>query len=280
MMENMSKEYPDEFIGVAIHNADDMEVLPEDSYPVKIGGFPAATIDRRISVSPSYGVFRKSWLIERESYSPVEINVTAWKDASNPRVINITAGYRFVEPITHEHRMAYMLLANGLKDENWKQTNYFPSKNEEYMEEFKNLPNKVSGLVFNDVLVQHSPLMGVEGSVPVSVEPYTLYTHDYVFNTEGKLSTNGVDLIGRAGDNLTIVAMIIDTETGAILNAAKTKLGDTSVNTLRSSKGDVVSEVYYDLAGRKINSPQDGFVIVMTTYTDGTTVTTKKLVKK
>lgn len=176
--------------------------------------------------------------------------------------------------------MAYMLLANGLKDENWKQTNYFPSKNEEYMEEFKNLPNKVSGLVFNDVLVQHSPLMGVEGSVPVSVEPYTLYTHDYVFNTEGKLSTNGVDLIGRAGDNLTIVAMIIDTETGAILNAAKTKLGDTSVNTLRSSKGDVVSEVYYDLAGRKINSPQDGFVIVMTTYTDGTTVTTKKLVKK
>ena len=54
-MELLRETYGDDFIGVAYHNDDGMEIMYSNRYPNDIMGFPSAFIERTSEVDPLYG---------------------------------------------------------------------------------------------------------------------------------------------------------------------------------------------------------------------------------
>lgn len=277
-METMSHEQPD-FIGVAIHNEDPMEVTKD--FPSPVAGFPSCYIDRAGSAkTPSVNGLRKYWGERVYEYTPVELTVDATSDDPT-RKIEVRATYTFVEAPAHPCRLSYMILANGLTDPTWVQKNYFSNRNEENMEDFYGKPSDLTGLVYNDVLAMFSPFEGEEGSVPApaDIEPYIQMTHDYTFVTEGVKSLEEYDLIGAAKDNLTIVALMTDVETGEVMNAAKVRLGESGVAQNHVANAKVVKELYYDLAGALHLAPQPGMYVKYVFFEDGSRKAEKVVVR-
>lgn len=61
-----------------------------------------------------------------------------------------------------------------------------------------------------------------------------------------------------------------------ILNSNKTpRMGKTGIETIEGSAAEVASEVYYDLAGRRIDNPAAGIYVKVITFTDGRRKSTK-----
>lgn len=278
-METMAEEHPD-FIGIAFHNQDPMAITSD--YPSEIGGFPSCFIDRKGDArNPSLKVLREAWPNNCRKYSPVALEVAASRSESNPTDIVARATALFVEKPEDDCLIAYVLLANGLTDPEWEQTNYFSNKYEADMDWFVEQPRKVKGLVFNDVAAMCSPYNGVEGSLPKrdAIAGYVDYTHDYTFATAGVLSTDGYDLIGNAGENLDVVAMVVDTVTGEILNAAQCRLGGSSTDGVISPEAakEVVAVEFFDLTGRRCSPDAKGLTIRRTLYSNGTSTTEKQV---
>jgi len=81
-------------------------------------------------------------------------------------------------------------------------------------------------------------------------------------------------------DKLSVVALVVNTNTGAVVNAIKKPVGksDGVVETLNSEK-TVDSIIYYDLQGRQVANPAQGIYIQSVRFTDGTSVNVKVLKK-
>ncbi len=277
-METMSAAEP-EFIGVAIHNSDPMEVTAD--FPSPVSGFPSCYVDRSGGAkSPSASSLKKYWGERSLEYTPVEINVSASRNDSNPKDIDVTSSFRFVEAPANPCRISYMLLANGLTDPDWEQKNFFSSRYEEGMDMFYGAPASIFGLVYNDVLVMFSSFPGEAGSVPAPADivPYEMVSHDYTFHTGGSLSMSGYDLIGAAGDNLTVVALMTDSVTGEVVNAAKVSIGESGV-AQTVADATVLKTEYVNLAGMKVDAPDHGMYIKVSYMSDGTVKAEKKVVK-
>lgn len=277
-METMNENYED-FIGVAFHNEDPMDVTSE--YPSPLAGFPSCYIDRQGSAkSPSVVTLRNAWTERAAEYTPVQLSVTAFRNSTNSNLIDVKAEFSFVEKPQNECRLSYMLLADGLKDDSWEQTNYFPGKGESYMDWFAAQPGKVTGLEFNDVLTMFSPFAGEPNSVPAEYELYAPLTHTYQFDTAGHLSRQDYDLLGLAGDRLRVVALVTDVETGEVLNAAKCRLGEESgVAEYLATTNKVVEENYFDLSGRACSKEYRGLILKQVFFEDGTCQTYKYIRK-
>lgn len=276
-MEAMNEEHSD-FVGVAIHEGDPMAIMEIADFPSSIGGFPASVIDRSLMQSPMLDILREAWENRTMEYTPVKLDVEIERDASNPRDINVTARYTLVEPPKNEYRLAYMLLADNLSDPGWKQRNYFTDRIEKYLEWFHTAGSAVEGLVYNDVLAMNTPWAGEAGSVPADVEVQKENTHRYTFHTSGVTTLQGVDIIGMAGDNLSAVAMMIDTKTGEVLNSAKAYIFRAGVEGVTADNAVPVEQAWFDIAGRRVAEPNNGIFILRTVYSDGT-VKSVKVVK-
>lgn len=278
-------EFHDDFIAISYHNNDPMQI----SYPNVVDGFPDAWMDRNIECDPYYGLTNKDfgieelWMSMKEEFTPVEIELEAnWGDAEYSNII-VDSNVRWVggPESEGEYRVEYVLVADSLCDEKWRQSNYYTNFTQDkaplYLEEFcqggEYGQTKVAGLVYNDVAVQTSGLKGVEGSI-LSIEsgsenPYS-YTFDITDNT-----------IIQNKDNLRVVAMVIYANNeygdgyGLILNSNVCNVPKTnSINSIQTDR-HVISTKYYDLSGREITNPSSGLFIIVSTFSDSTTRFTK-----
>ena len=158
--------------------------------------------------------------------------------------------------------LGYVLLEDSLSGEGaeWAQQNAYSGIEDIYdkkLEELTKLPPLIYGYKYNNVPVAAwDAYKGVEGSL---VGPYTAgQTIEGTFRAD----IGGSTLIQNK-DNLSVVALIVNKETGKIINAAKCKIGDTlppaDITSLR-----VVNKSYdvYDMQGRRVNHPSKGLYIM------------------
>ena len=132
----------------------------------------------------------------------------------------------------------------------------------------------VRGLVFNDILVMASDTKGIEGSLPpyaevVAEQPYS---YDFSFDLDKAYSLRNHDL--SHAPSYRVVAAVVDTETGQILNAARCDVsGYSAVGSVEADAKPVKTE-YYDMTGNRVCRPS-GIVIKVTRYSDGTVRSSK-----
>ena len=180
--------------------------------------------------------------------------------------------------------MAYALLANGLSGDtqDWDQANNY-SGAENLPEDFRIFTegeSYVSGLEFNHVLVARSSVSGDSNTLPDAIKVDAPYTHSYSFNTNSVINSAGQPII-QDKNKLEVVIMLIDKNTGEVVNANKAKVMDkgTGIASTNTDK-PMESVAFYDLAGRKVSVPvRGGIYIKSVRYKDGQVSAKKVLIQ-
>ena len=256
-MNKAHKEYGDKVALIAVHASDEMATADYNPILNMVEGYPSAKANRVNDFYPNtYQIGRYiDNALEREV--PGEIEATAnWTD-NNHTMISIDTKTTFVynDPNAH-YAIAYVLVEDGMSNPNWSQANYLSGgSGDSEMQFWYDSPSYVSGVVYDHVAVAAwEVLNGVSGSVGnviVAGKPMA-------FNYRADISNNRLI---QDKSKLTLVALLVDSQTGVIVNAAKTTITESSSvsgdangdNTVNAA--DIVEVVNYIMgnASGKIN---------------------------
>ena len=282
-LETLAALYPDDYVLISYHNADPMEILNVDLFPSHVEGFPSAWIDRVWDVDPYYGTSEKDMGVaddmarRAKQFGEADIQLGAALSESGVSV-KVTTEVTFPYDVTDsKYALEYVLVEDGLTGtgSDWNQSNYYSGGGNGDMSFFDEAEDYVPGLLFNDVAVLMSQIGGINGSIPANVEADKPVTHQYTFYLYDALNTRGQKVI-QDTNKLKVVALLINQETGAVVNANKVKVGEsTGVNTIQNNDSKMVAVDYYDLGGRKLSSLQRGANIVVIRYANGSQHTMK-----
>jgi thiol-disulfide isomerase/thioredoxin len=286
-LEKMASLYPEDFIALSYHNGDPMECFSRIDYPSVIDGFPFAWLDRVKETDAycgdgAYGTWgiEQTWLDRCNVFAPADIEVTATWANRNMTAISVEATAKFAIDVEESpYLLSYALVANGLtgNTSDWLQSNYYAGELgwPEDMDIFVNGENYVEGLVFNDVIVARSDVNGKEESLPTTIQRGVAYTDAYRFATMNAKNLNGETVI-QDKNNLVVVALLINKQTGEIVNANKTIVSQSTGISNVNGEGETVRTVYHDMMGRRVLVPQNG-IYLKSTYTKDGQVKTKKV---
>lgn len=287
-LEKLAELYPDDYVLVSYHNADDMEIMDSYSFPSNVAGFPDAWIDRNAETDAFYG---KNYgvkelgiaddLAERSKvFGQADIDITA-NLSEDGNSVNATASVTFPYNVTDgTFALEYILTADGLSNESWGQSNYYSGSTEGgYLQMFNDAASTVYGLVYNDVAVLMSQIGGVKGSIPATVTADQPVPHNYTFQLADAVNTAGASVI-QDNSKLKVVALLINTTTGEVVNANKAKVVASTPTGISNLAGDqTVRTTYYDLSGRRVLIPSNGVYIKSQLTKDGQVHNQKVLVK-
>lgn len=154
-MEQMAKDYPDEFIGVAVHNNDPMALAAYDTGLTSLpgfGGFPSVVINREAIIDPQ-DMPDYIEMVTRSEFSPVEMSVEQSKVG---RAMTISGDITFFTDIDAAD---YSVVVAVLEDEvkgtgsGYAQVNAYANGVNGPMGGFENLPSPVpaSQMVYQEV---------------------------------------------------------------------------------------------------------------------------------
>ena len=268
-MNLMNDTHPDDFIGLAYHNGDPMEIMMEHCFPGKPFNYPSAYMDRQIALHPYYGTVNKSlfgiekdWTEQCNKLALAEINLTAAWDNNERTSLTATTTSRFIRNLHNANlQLAYMLVEDDMFGEGgrWSQGNALSSLEEyaadpnqaKYVQERQILPN----FHFNDVVVGVSAKegKGIEGSLPMEISEGTDYTHSFTFDVDALVNTAGQHIVQNK-DKLHVVAVIIDTTTGYIINAQKCSAptDPAAIADCRMQNAECRMQNFYSLSGQRV----------------------------
>jgi len=292
-MKALSERYGDDFIGVAYHNGDPMEIMSSSEYPSSISGFPGAYIDRVYEVDPYYGYDYSTPLgvadvidYRATELALADVSVKAsWVDEEKS-ALNATADVYFAASSNEDiYRVEMMLVEDDMHGDagtEWDQTNYYSSyaglyDSDPNIKEITEWPATVEGYHFNDVLVATSGI--IDGSLPANIITLEVYNTSYEFYPDEITNTSGEALV-QDKDKLNVIALVVNTRTGEVVNATKAAVGSSAVNEVFDALKTLDSVRYYDLQGREVCNPSSGNIYIkQMRYTDGSQVSIKVLNK-
>lgn len=304
-LEVMSKRHPDDFIGISYHNSDPMDIstiydanhkVIDYTFPSDITGFPAGWLDRTYKAdaysgfgSSGFGI-EAAWQSICKVFAPVDVAVEGLMNDDNTE---LTVNATITAPLNTpgDYKVEFVVLGNDLHEAEdfgatgqWYQSNYYSGRSmggpetfaEPEFATFYDGSSSVYDYHFNDVIIATSRTRGTDAALPSTLmedEPNTVST---TFDVSTIVNSNGESLIQDI-NKLTVVALVIDNASGAILNANKAQITGKNIDGIagvEAAKDNTITEIY-DLSGRRIQSLQQGVNIVRTA--DGRTV---KLLKK
>ncbi len=288
-MRMLAETYGDDFVGVAYHNGDPMEITTD--YPSPVQGFPSAFVDRYYDVDPYYGYesvgFGMKDLVDyvMSQLAVVDLNVKAeWADEGKNELKATVESNFVMSAAGSDYGIEVMLVEDdmyGPAGTNWDQHNYYADMADQYGSDpdlgpLCELPGTIEGYHFNDVLVATSGV--VDESLPESIVANTVNSFEYSFDVNNIYNTSYEPLIQNK-EKLHVVAIVVDKSTGQVLNAAKGKVGNTAVNEISDENKVVASTMYFDLMGHMVSNPGNGIYVKVVRYTDGSQRSFKVLKK-
>lgn len=301
-MKGLEEKYPDNFIGIAAHSTtvgswyDPMFCYDYYDILAYVSSFPSCYLDRSgETLDPFYGSdedYATSLYIandvEDDLAEIVEAEVeteAVWNEDST--VINVTTDVTFLYTGAADYGIAYVLAGNGLSgtSSNWYQYNYFYYyssyyDDDEYLSEWCDKSYRVTDMTYDHVaLAAQDILYGVDGSIPTSVVNEEAVEHTTTFDISDGIESyyTGEELI-QDKTQLYVVALLIDRNTGVIVNAAKSDIlsaDDSGITNVTTSDSDSEIIGRYTVDGKAISEPVKGINIVK--YSNGKTV--KQIVK-
>ena len=270
------------------NNADPMEITSQ--FPSDVSGFPDCWLDRKgqtdaFSGNSQYGTFGidQAWLQACSVFAPAAVEVESeWTD---DETLKATAYVTFpVERADCPYELGFVLTQDGMTgtESGWTQSNYYAGEEgwPESMDQFTQGSRSIKGLVFNDVIVARSGIDGIEGSLTSPIVADVAQQYSYSFRMQDVVNTSGQNIV-QDKQQLRVIALVIDTRDGSIVNANKAMAGQTSVTTGIArpalTQDETVSRVdYYDLQGRRVVMPRQGSLYIKAeTAANGQVRTTK-----
>lgn len=275
-MENFAKLYPEQFIGIAAHYND---IISSADYLEYIGynvnGFPIGFFDRTVKdadlyfgYATNYPVhfqgevpFKKALAIRSEAQPKLQ---ATWTDEERTAIrAEVKTSFLF-DRDNCPYRYAFVLTEDGMSGTtaDWMQSNYYGGMTAQYpdddMKRFTEGGSKIM-MSYDDVAVQGWELYrGIANSVSASVKKDV--ADEYVTTLD--ISEN--QLIQNK-DNLKLVVMLLNTDTGCIVNADEVSIvpDPTGIEGIRDNGNSDAHEVArYNLNGVRMAAPAKGMQIV------------------
>lgn len=223
-LKKMHENYPDKFIGIAVHQGDPME---NKTYirATGITGFPGMNVDRFLKNQGVNEAGMIAALNQLHTASPVGLSGEATISGRN---VTINVSSKFYSNFTDaKFRLGVIVVENGVTgtESGYAQANGYAGSSQP-MGGYENLPNPVpaSQMVYNNV--GRELLGGYNGqanSVPSTLTDGQEVT--YTFNYDNVSDKFDID-------KLYGVVVLIDSNDGRIVNANTFKIGTMSVNEI------------------------------------------------
>lgn len=251
-MEYMAENYPDNFIGIAVHSGDQMDI--EDVYGLSYKSFPSAYFNRQEASSPSSNTMEQFLKNQSGFMTNAMVKITSATYSDDYTQLKVSANTRFAfDKSGADYRLAYVITEDKVGP--YLQNNAYAGSNDE-MGGFENLPNPTP-VIYNDVARGIFPsLTGVEGSVPAVISACTDYSYEYSL----PMPKNCDDYA-----NLKLTVLLYDAKTGEIVNADRVvcPVGRSNIElsvdmgdepgTLAEKLGDQIGYIYSLTLSGKIN---------------------------
>lgn len=282
-MERLKHDYPDTFIGIALHQFNTNDPMYVANYfpttSLGISGAPGCNMDRKMAMDPysgmGYGISNALEVFNAE-LPGVDVSVKG-NFNSDSTMVDVKAT---IEALSsgEDFSVAYVLTADSLTGTTsaWKQSNNYSYYTAEQLAEDPELAAFGKGgsmgqasvkLTFNDVMIGSSYNTSgknlaatIDGASNTSVD--TTYEGNYTINMPTKATLKNA--INK--DLVFAVVLVINNESGEIMNAARAKVeaaidvpdGIISVdNTVESTE-----VARFTLDGKRIAEPQKGLNLV------------------
>lgn len=292
-MRLMKERYPDSFIGIAVHDkmgkVDPMKISVYNSVVSLYGNnLPSATLNRTSIIDPYYGSdpsYTQPMYITNDYEALLEIpavcsvDVTpAWNDAEYTQIkVNTDVTFQY-NSASAPFALAYVVVADGLTGtaQNWFQSNYLSGNSslmdDENMREWIAKPKIVTDIAYNDVAIAGIGVTnGLKSAIKAPVVEGVTQSHEYVIEMSG-------NKLLQDKSKLRVVAMLMNTKTGEIVNADEKPLpydGPSAVRSVRDVSEDVTETSRYTVDGRRTAGKTPGLTIVR--MSDGTA---RKIIRK
>lgn len=229
-MGTMQQLYPDgSFIGMAVHYGDEMQTV--DAEPVFnlidewVGGYPAMIVNRLGGYDVSVDGMINQYDKIRSSVSYGKIDLNGYIDGDEAVVT--TKSVFSINDSNSDYRVGYAVLENNVGP--YKQKNFYSGGSHGEMGGFEDLAPMVE-MTYDDVVRCYYGCEGLPGSLPAEIKKGEEYVH------ECRLPLT--DVVDTA--EVSVVAMLLDTSTGAIVNAAKMTKLPTGISSLQTeSRGHI-----------------------------------------
>ena len=225
-IEQMTKQYPDNFIAIAIH---DDEMIPDESYTPffnMVNSFPSAHINRMDWMDP-----RPFSLEDIMDKAVAKVTSQAKCLSANEVEIETETIFGFSDNGTTEYRLAYVVIEDNVGPYNQANAYSDPTAEDnpdDLMNWWVHQSSRVN-IVFNDVARAIYRYDGLEGLLPTVVSEGETYKTKYTLTIPDKVN----DI-----NNVRIVTLLLDTSNGEILNADCCQLTDIPVTGIDNVASD------------------------------------------
>ena len=240
-MDYMVSTYPNDFIGIAVHNGDPMTVTAYDN-GADISGFPGCNVDRvLLDASVSQSAFQQYYNDRVNLGVPANIEATVSGTGSS---VTIDASATFYTPVSSANfRLGVVIVENGVTGttSGYAQANYY-SGGTTAMGGYESLPDPVPAaqMVYDHVgRALLGGYSGQAGSVPATITDGTVANYSFNY-TVPSTSTRA---------NMKAVVMLLDLTTGEIVNATEVSIAEAGIDNI----DEISLEVYPNPASDIVN---------------------------
>ncbi|HLS52881.1 MAG TPA: Omp28-related outer membrane protein, partial [Tissierellaceae bacterium] len=215
----MDKMYdnPDQFpnfIGIGVHNGDPMTV-PEYDNGLGLTGFPGSKINRVLQdVEVDFSEWAQAYAQLEDNIKPFDVSLEV--DYDKPErfaTINVDAKF-FIGLEDADIRLSIVVIEDGVTGTGvgWGQRNFYAGGAAGPMDGWENLPDPVTDFEYDRVArALIGGFNGESGSIPTEIEEGETYSYEFTYTHPE----------GMNPQKMSFVALLIDQETGEILNAAE-----------------------------------------------------------
>ena len=221
----LTKEYPDNFIGIDVHASDQMESAENYGYMSnKLLCFPNCYLNRITNLSPYYTDIKPIVEAQKNKATAiVEATATYAKPDRSAIKVNAESIFGF-NSSNEDFRLAFVLLEDNVgpytQDNSMYSNPSKPDNPNDWMNDWVHKDQQVE-IMFDCVARGiYGDARGIEGSLPSTIESGKSYNYEYTFNVP-KPKWNWITY---NQNNFRVVALLIDKSTGEIMNACQTNI--------------------------------------------------------
>lgn len=224
-MDRMYHDYPDMFIPIAVHDSDPMTNHEYNhaftlffDYPA----YPTVAMDRKIIVDPVD--LDSSIQVLLQAVTPVDVTVRTSLDSLDNTLYIEGEITTYTQRTNAKYQLVLVLVENDVRgtSNGYRQTNYYAGGIHGPMGGYENLPNPVPASQMRyDYVARQLPhdFQGLSGLVSAAFQENDIFQYNTSLVLPPAYDT----------DQLYVVAMVTDSVSGVVLNAAKSALFTSAV---------------------------------------------------
>ncbi|MDE7402417.1 MAG: hypothetical protein K2M87_03285, partial [Muribaculaceae bacterium] len=240
MMEYLKEKYPD-WIRIAVHNGDRMELSQYQAIIQEMGGtLPSAITNRAVTTQPqwvpNYAFYDEVY--KEVSAVPAYVNISTEAEATADQVVNVTVKTNFLTNSDATHGICVVTVEDGVGP--YTQQNGIAGAGPEYG--IWGTTKELSlSTIYEDVARNINKYPADSSAYSGNINKGEEYTY-----------TTSMSVKNIKAHEFKLVAMVVNMETGEIANAEQIIVDNTA--GVSNIYDDSSEAAYYTLDGRKVNA--------------------------